>query len=384
MISIKPVIWILFLVNFTLHANHVLAVADFEAKSLSSEEATVLSDRLRNELVTICDQTHACTVIDRNRMDQILKEQKFQQSGCVSNACMVKIGEIIGAEYIIGGSIGRVGSIYSVNAQEISVSTAEITMVGSYDSTYGIEDLLSNGMADIARQLTGISKFELPIGNVGSKKNQVDHIDRNNTFGSSHQSMGLVIDDDGNVYSTVLIGDDVWFKENLKVRHYQNSSPITFANDFSSWNQPATGVYTTYNFTDELGSGDGLIYNWYASIDEQGICPDGWHVPSLQDWKKLYRTFGGFDIAGSKMKAFGMDEWFSDTEDVTNPSGFTAQPEGYLDGGFHGRNTSAVFWSSTGYNSGKATAFKISGDSPQLEKVMLDKSAGASIRCVQD
>jgi TolB-like protein len=84
---------------------------------------------------------------------EILKEQKFQYSGCVTDACMVEIGKMIGVNQIVGGSISKVGNIYSVSARIINIETGEIENTGVYDHTGDIGGLLTEGMMRVAIEL---------------------------------------------------------------------------------------------------------------------------------------------------------------------------------------------------------------------------------------
>ena len=139
-------------------------------------------------------------------------------------------------------------------------------------------------------------------------------------------AFSTVTDIDGNVYETVVIGDQLWMAENLKVTHYNNGEDIpTGLNSESTGDWPNTieGAYAIYY--DEQSNLEiyGNLYNWYAIDDERGVCPDGWHVPSDEEWTILMDYLGGALIAGLKMK--DVLNW-----DGTNESGFTALPSGMI------------------------------------------------------
>jgi len=76
-------------------------------------------------------------------MEQIIKEQGFQQSGCSTDECMVEVGKLIGVEKIIGGSISQVGNVFSVSARIVNVETGEIETTGVYDHMGNIGELLT-------------------------------------------------------------------------------------------------------------------------------------------------------------------------------------------------------------------------------------------------
>ena len=126
-----------------------IAVIEFEGNNIPSGEVRALTDRLRSELVTIGQ----LTIIERGKMDEVLKEQAFQQTGCVSSECAVEVGKLLGVENIITGSISRVGTIYSVSARAFSVASGEIIKTAVYDHSGDIGGLLTQGMRKVAEEL---------------------------------------------------------------------------------------------------------------------------------------------------------------------------------------------------------------------------------------
>ena len=126
-----------------------IAVIEFEGNNISDAEVRALTDRLRSELVTIGQ----FTIIERGQMDEVLKEQAFQQTGCVSSECAVEVGKLLGVENIITGSISRVGTIYSVSARAFSVASGEIIKTAVYDHSGDIGGLLTQGMRKVAEEL---------------------------------------------------------------------------------------------------------------------------------------------------------------------------------------------------------------------------------------
>ena len=77
----------------------------------------------------------------------------FQQTGCTTNECIVEVGRLIGVEQIVGGSISKVGSTYSISARIVSVETGKILKTATRDYRGEIDDLLVSGMRKIAVQL---------------------------------------------------------------------------------------------------------------------------------------------------------------------------------------------------------------------------------------
>ena len=126
-----------------------IAVVDFMGNNISEGECRALTDRLRIELYN----TKYYKVVEREIMEEVLKEQKFQQSGCTSDACMVEIGQLMGVDRIVGGNISKVGNVYSVSARIVNVESGEIETIGVYDHIGNIGELLTDGMEKVAYEL---------------------------------------------------------------------------------------------------------------------------------------------------------------------------------------------------------------------------------------
>ena len=132
-----------------------IAVLDLQGEGITDAEAKTLTGRLRSKLVN----TNAFYVLEREQMDQILSEQGFQQSGCVSDECLVEIGQMIGVEEMIGGSIGKIGSTYTLDLRIINVTTGRIVRTVS-DDYQGDADGLLGVLENAAYVIAGDEKIE--------------------------------------------------------------------------------------------------------------------------------------------------------------------------------------------------------------------------------
>ena len=112
-----------------------LAVLDFEPRGINSLEAATLTDRFTSEI----GKTEAMTLVDRTMVEEILKEQGFQQSGCTTDECAVEVGALLGVQFMISGSIGKLGDTYTIDAKMVSVETGasvetrNVTYIGKVD-----------------------------------------------------------------------------------------------------------------------------------------------------------------------------------------------------------------------------------------------------------
>ena len=211
---------------------------------------------------------------------------------------------------------------------------------------------------------------------------------------------GTVIDREGNVYKTIKIGDQWWMAENLKVTTYRNGDPIPHVTDNGEWSDLRTGAWCAYDNDPANADTYGLLYNWYAVNDSRNIAPEGWHVPTDEEWKQLEMALGmsrseaddtGWrgSNEGSKL-AGNADLW--DNGALKNnaefgSSGFSGLPGGYryLDNGYFGSlGYYAYFWSSTEYSSYDAWGRNLSYDSTDVYRYNYDKRLGFSVRCVRD
>ena len=196
-----------------------------------------------------------------------------------------------------------------------------------------------------------------------------------------------LVDVDGNNYSVVKIGEQIWMKENLKVTKYRNGVDIPTGLDNSTWVNTTNGAYAIYN--DDAGNEaiNGKLYNWYTVDDEHGLCPLGWHVPSHSEWITLTTTLGGEDVAGGRMKATGTKYWNSPNGSATNESGFTALPGGvrsWYDGSFKAIKSIGVFWSSSASDSNRAWSLLLANNRGNMDRGVDTKRDGFSVRCLRD
>jgi tetratricopeptide (TPR) repeat protein len=165
------ILTIVFYSSFII-AQETIAVVDFDGKGVSDTDASALTDRLRTELYN----SEHFKIVERGIMEEILNEQGFQQSGITSDEYFVEVGRLIGVEKIVGGSVNKVGNMYSVSAKIVSVETGEILKAVSYDHGGKLSDLMKTGMKDVALELVGQKRKVvpsiaiIPLNNKGEKE----------------------------------------------------------------------------------------------------------------------------------------------------------------------------------------------------------------------
>ena len=198
-------------------------------------------------------------------------------------------------------------------------------------------------------------------------------------------------DIDGNTYKTVSIGTQTWMAENLKTSKYNDGSIIYQIKNIEDWDpiwNTDSAAWVYYNHDESYNMKYGKLYNWYSinplTNDNKNICPNGWYVPSDNEWNILIETLGGKSIAGCKMKELGDDSWKSFTKENTNISLFTGLPGGAAEGDMDDFGYAGYFWSSTEEDKYGAWARQLNYNQNNISRESGEKKACGSIRCIKD
>ena len=139
----------IFVPLFAQAAKLNIAVSDLAGQGIDQSSTAIISDRLRTELF----KQGGFSVLERNAMQDILKEQGFQQSGCTSDACAVQIGQLLGVSYIVVGTVGKLGHLFTIDVRLIDVATAKIAYSENVDCDCPIEKVLTNSVVSIAQKI---------------------------------------------------------------------------------------------------------------------------------------------------------------------------------------------------------------------------------------
>jgi len=204
-------------------------------------------------------------------------------------------------------------------------------------------------------------------------------------FSGCEKEPEIVIDVDGNEYSTVTIGTQVWMAENLKTTKFNDGTDIPFITSNTIWAGLTTPGYCYYDNSWGNGLIYGALYNWYT-VNTGKLCPTGWHVPTNEEWTTLITYLGSDTLVGGKLKETGTAFWLSPNRGATNETGFSALGGGYRSssGPFNAIKTSGLFWSSSEYIWDLVTFIGLYRITSNTLKSHADKPAGMSIRCIRD
>ncbi len=195
-----------------------------------------------------------------------------------------------------------------------------------------------------------------------------------------------VTDIEGNVYQTLVIGEQEWMIENLRVTHYRDGTAIPNLTSESDWINTSSDAYAFYNNNVNNGDLYGALYNWYSVGDSHNLAPEGWHIPTIMEWQELFDFVGGAAVAGGKLKEVGTLHWLSPNTDATDEYGFSALPSGeraWSNGNFQRMGEVVFYWSASSngsYGSGVALSHFTGGAGTNDWW----KENGYSVRCVKD
>lgn len=184
----------------------------------------------------------------------------------------------------------------------------------------------------------------------------------------------------------IQIAQQIWMVSNLDVDKFRNGDPIPQVKSKKQWRKAGESgqpAWCYYGMDPGMGAKYGKLYNWHAVNDQRGLAPDGWHIPSQEEWELLVQSLGGKGTAGYTMKSD--KDWLSNGNG-TNSSGFNGLPAGLrnADGffGFYGEY--AKWWTSTNGDTRNAWCHYLCHGSKLAVKYYISKSYGLSVRCVKD
>ena len=186
--------------------------------------------------------------------------------------------------------------------------------------------------------------------------------------------------------SEVKIGNQVWMSMNLDVSTFRNGETIPQAKNDKEWLNATISrkaAFCYYKYDPKNGEKYGKLYNWYAVIDSRGLAPQGYHIPSAQEWDDLIVFLGGSAIAGFKLKS---TSGWANNVGGDNSSGFNGLPGGLClyEGNFFNRAEIGIFWSSSKAAWDRVWVRYLYGNSGRAFKETYGFGTGLSVRCLRD
>lgn len=332
-------------------------------------------------------------------------EINFRTHKCYSppTVSTLPVSQISDYSAMSGGAIVSDGGAL-ITAKGICWSTSPNPTIQNYYSYEG------SGNTTYASQLTGLSSYTIYYFRAYATNSEGTAYGDERTFKTS-----TLLDYDGNVYETVVIGDQTWMKENLRTTHYADGTAIPNRTDSWDGMGPQDKAYCWYNNNISNGSNYGALYNWAAAMNGssssntnpsgvQGVCPDGWHLPSDREYDQLsgyisddnggYDTFSfGYGMTtpvyfwfyvGTHLKStIGWGNGWNGTDDY----GFTGTPGGCRKPNkFTNMGLNAYWWTTGAENIENVRYCKSRylGEYEHFYEGFSSPYDGYSIRCVKD
>jgi uncharacterized protein (TIGR02145 family) len=273
------------------------------------------------------------------------------------------------------------GQAYGNNQNDLGAVFGMIAGDLNADGSVNETDLTEKWIGDAGKTgyLMGDGNMDAHVNNLDKNDVWLPNFGKSKIFpvGTGSWSCGdpFVDDRDGQSYNTVQIGDQCWMAENLNVGDF-----IYGVNTMGD-----NPIIEKYCYNDLLSNCDsyGGLYQWNEAMaytsGMQGICPAGWHLPTLAEWTILNDFV---DDDGNALKAVGQG---SGAGIGTNTSGFSALLAGVrTSSGFDNFGSTTTFWTSTPQIAGWSYRFNLSALNSVIGGGVTGISAGCSLRCMQD
>ena len=310
-----------------------------------------------------------------------------------------------------GGNFASNGQYYSFGematfwSSEASGGGAWLRALGNHN---GIQRQLSNVLNGLSvrclKDVSPVSPEEGAACDDGNNNTYNDVWDLNATScagtpavaedGSGPCEGALTVNYNGYDYLLVEIGEQCWFRENLRTENYTNGDSIPSGLSNSEWSTASFGASAIYGENPSNLETFGRLYNWLAVNDSRGLCPSGWHVPADSEWMVLEMTLGMSDSLVGLTGWRGTDQGtqikstysWNNGGNGTNTSGFNAPAGGSrysYNGGYYHAGDLGEWWSSS--EDGTQGWFRtLSKEKENIRRNLAFKGFGFSVRCIVD
>lgn len=282
---------------------------------------------------------------------------------------------------------------YSSTRQELS-SSSELELSSSSTASSSSNPISSSETSSSSNDEASSSSEENSSSSLeeSSREESSSSFIKHDYFNPNVDYGELTDKRDGQTYKTVTIGDQVWMAENLNYKYHEGVLSFCFENSADScakyghlylW---SSAVDSLAEFSTE-GKGCGYEKPCNFTTSVRGICPEGWHLPSQNEWDILLEAVGGNETAGENLKT--TEGWQYDRGlggNCKNPYGFSVLPAGRGSNKEDNYNIglASYFWTSTEVYERYAMYKQFSHDQTKAREDYIGKNTGFSIRCVKD
>lgn len=203
-----------------------------------------------------------------------------------------------------------------------------------------------------------------------------------------------VTDADGNIYNTITVGNQIWMLENLKTTTYNDGTPITqYESNIHGNNWCPTGSMFIgegfYQWADNIFDTlpfdyYGVMYNHFA-IESGMLAPEGWRIPTTQDFIELENYLSNNGQAGTEATALKSSTGWIANYNGTDNFGFRGLPNGFVTSGGNYLQTAQCTWATSDVNDQNTHRTVISlSDEPTILFYENAIQLGAGIRCIKE
>lgn len=306
-----------------------------------------------------------------------------------------------GKAYFISSNTAYCGVNQIYNYTAFPISARGIVWSTSPSPTISLptktsEELFNPGFPSFLNGLTPLTTYYVrayAINSLGTFYGNEISFKTEATY--SYTQGQTVIDIDGNSYPTIVTNckNQVWSTKNLNVTRYRNGDVIPYVQDTQQWNDLKTGAWCYPEGRAANADKYGRLYNWYAVNDPRGLAPQGYNIPTGNDWITYIDFLGGNGLAGGKMKESGITNWNVPNTNANNSSGFNGIPGSIrVSDGYTKIGASAEWWIGMGnlpsinpsnYPS-SAGSFSLAADNGFIEQHSSNPSRGYSVRFIKN
>jgi len=205
-----------------------------------------------------------------------------------------------------------------------------------------------------------------------------------------------VTDYDGNIYKTIKIGSQIWMAEDLKVTHEADGTPIPIILEDNIWaslqDNPFDIGCCFYENTEDDERAQGMLYTYAAAIN---ACPEGWHLPTDNEWKELEIYLGMTEESANRSDWRGTNQGHILKSDFgwasfgngTDSIGFAAFPGGSRaedTGSFYSKGFNGKWWTATMYSDFQAYCRMLDYRNSKIGRYYGPMSLGYSVRYIKN
>ena len=348
-------------------------------KAITPAECRFLTDELRAQAGAALPAYMNYTIMTRENINVMLPPGKSIED--CEGSCIAETGRNIAADYVAQARVGKFEDRLTLTVELYETGTGNL--IGSFtamqETAVELWNSIKEGSKDMFAKVKNATRLVNATNELQSKAEQ----QKTETAKKPKPVVKKYIKDsrDGSIYKVVVVGGKAWFAENLRFDaegsecYNGKEDACLMYGRYYSWST-ALGIDPNCN---------SQKCSWRRSERIRGVCPAGWHIPSIIEWQALAKYVK--NKAGNKASQVLKSDYGWSKKNGTNESKFNTVPAGYryTSGNFMDFGKTARFWSSTDLGAVEAVSWELSEKSENGFSYHEDfKASELSIRCVSD